>query len=66
MNTAKERAQKIRRRYQLKKPCDIERVMYGENIHVVRFPFPGRLQEMIVANWVAIRLHSKICGECMS
>ncbi len=55
MTTSQERANRIRRRYRFKSPSDIERVMDGENVHVVRFPFPGRLQEMIVGNWVAIQ-----------
>ncbi len=55
MNAVQERARKIRKKYKFKNPSDIERVMDGEKLHMVRFPFPGRLQEMIVSNWVAIQ-----------
>ncbi len=55
MLTVESRARAIRLRYRLTKPSDIERVMEGENLRVVRFPFPGRVQEVTVANWVAIQ-----------
>lgn|SRR5574341_1046235 len=55
MNTAQQRAQEIRRRYRIKCPDDIERVLRSEKIHVVRFPFAGRLQEMIVNGCVGIQ-----------
>jgi Zn-dependent peptidase ImmA (M78 family) len=55
MNTAQARAQAVRRRYHFTQPSDIERVLEAENICVVRFPFTGRLQEMIVHNYVGIQ-----------
>jgi len=36
-------------------PCDIEQVLAGENVEVVRFPLEGRLDEMIVFNFIAVR-----------
>lgn len=55
MNTAQRRAQAIRRRYRLKRPGDIERIMNAEKIHLVRVAFAGRLQEMIVENYIGIQ-----------
>ncbi len=55
MNTAQERAHEVRRRYDVQHPCDIERVLGGENVEVMRFPLEGRLDEMIVFNFVAVR-----------
>jgi Zn-dependent peptidase ImmA (M78 family) len=55
MNTAQARAQEIRHRYRFKRPSDIERVLYAENIQVTRFPLTGRLEEIVVLNQVAIR-----------
>jgi Zn-dependent peptidase ImmA (M78 family) len=55
MMTVQSRAQEIRKHYRLTEPSDIERIMEGENLRVVRFPFPGRVQEVTVGNWVAIQ-----------
>jgi Zn-dependent peptidase ImmA (M78 family) len=55
MNTVQARAREIRKRHHFSLPSDIERVMHAENIAVVRFPLAGRLQEMIVFNYVAIQ-----------
>lgn len=55
MITVQSRAQAIRKRYKLTSPSDMERVMERENLRVVRFPFPGRVQEVTVGNWVAIQ-----------
>jgi len=45
----------VRRRYNVQHPCDIEQVLAGENVEVVRFPLEGRLHEMIVLNSIAVR-----------
>lgn len=54
MNSAQRRAQEIRRRYHFTRPSDIERVLKAENVQVVRFPLKGRVQEMIVHNYVGL------------
>gem|GEM_PF-1296420 len=55
MNTAQQRAREIRRRYRFRRPRDMERVLRAEGLKVLRFPFVGRLQEMIVGNRVGIQ-----------
>ena len=55
MNTAQERARAVRRRYDLQRSCDIERVLAAENVEVLRFPLAGRLDEVIVFNFIGIR-----------
>lgn len=55
MNTAQQRAREIRRRYRFRHPSDIERVLKAKGIQVVRFPFAGRLQEMIVGHRIGIQ-----------
>ncbi|MBI3913126.1 MAG: ImmA/IrrE family metallo-endopeptidase [Chloroflexi bacterium] len=56
MNLAQRRSQEIRRRYHVQKPGDITRVLDAEDVHVFRFPFVGRLEEMIVYNWIGIQV----------
>jgi hypothetical protein len=55
MNTAQERAREIRRRYRFRRPSDMERVLRAEGLKVLRFPFAGRLQEMIVGNRIGVK-----------
>jgi Zn-dependent peptidase ImmA (M78 family) len=55
MNSAQQRAQEIRRRYHFTGPQDIERVLKAENVYVRRIPFVGRIDEMIVYNYIGIR-----------
>ena len=55
MNTAQERAREVRLRHNLQSPSDLERVLAAENMEVIRFPLEGRLDEIIVYNFVAIR-----------
>ena len=55
MNTAQERARAVRRRFDLQCPCDIERVLAAENVEVLRFPLAGRLEEVIVFNFIGVR-----------
>ncbi len=55
MNSAQERAQEIRRRYHVSHPQDIERVLRAERLTVKRIPFVGRIDEMIVYNFIGIR-----------
>jgi len=55
MNTAQQRAREVRRRYRFRRPSDLERILKAKRIHVVRFPFAGRLQEMIVGNRIGIQ-----------
>ena len=55
MNTAQERARAVRRRYDLQRSCDIERVLATENVEVLRFPLAGRLDEVIVFNFIGVR-----------
>ena len=55
MNSAQERAQEIRRRFHFSHPQDIDRVLRAEKLSVVRIRFVGRIDEMIVYNYIAIR-----------
>ena len=55
MNSAQERALEIRRRFHFSHPQDIDRVLRAEKLSVVRIPFVGRIDEMIVYNYIAIR-----------
>jgi hypothetical protein len=54
MNSSQRRAYEIRRRYRVTHPSDIERVLAAENIHVVAFPFKGRVSEVIALNWIGL------------
>jgi hypothetical protein len=56
MNSSQQRAHEIRRRYRITHPCDIERVLKGENIYVVPYPFKGRVNEVIVLNFIGLPL----------
>ena len=55
MNSAQQRAQEVRRRYHFAGPKDLERVLRAENIFVRRIRFVGRIDEMIVYNYIGIR-----------
>lgn len=55
MNTAQRRAKEIRRRFRVKLPADVARIAKAERIRIVRYPFEGRLQEMIIYRTVGIK-----------
>lgn len=54
MNSAEQHGRDTRRRYRVRSPDDIDRVLARKDLDVLLWPFTGRIQESIVLNVIGI------------
>ncbi len=55
MSVASQRAAHIREKYELSTPLDLEAILEAEDLEVTRFPFAGRVPEVIVGRDIGIK-----------
>ncbi len=55
MSRASQRAAPIGERYKLSTPVDLDPILEGEDLEITRFPFAGRVPEVIVGRDIGIK-----------